>query len=468
MKVIVVLKCVLFIIYISNVQTTTENPNEKDNFYEDDQGFIKANPKFKIDGPLPTGAVKIYKQMLEEQNNPPESTTKAKRRRRNVEAMSQFLSGHDEEEREELIRDMKHSMVTKEELDYYSLDVKLEPPNDFITRVPLKYNEINGQFQGKISIGTPPQIFDMIFDTGSSDLWVRSDKCIFENSNVGNPDSANSFKSSLSSTYERLNKTIDNQYASGRIKGLTALEVVRLGNLTIHNQMIIEATLLQDLPYTYFDGIFGLSPKDDRHYLMCPLHNMIMQDLLPAPMFSLYFSDSKNELILGGVDPNYQKGDFIFVETLSKEAKHWRFFLKGIYIGDEEVSNRGCMGIVDSGSDFLMGSADLIKSIVKAVDPEGVTNKVHDAYTLMCSDTEKLKDIVFKTMDNQLLSLTAKDYVKKAVINKSEFCYTPFVVLEGLETPSSTPVLCFGTVFMRKYYTQFDVKNSRIGFALAQ
>lgn len=75
-------------------------------------------------------------------------------------------------------------------------------------------NYMDAQYYGTIEIGTPPQEFTVIFDTGSSNTWVPSKKCHSLACYLHNR-----YDSSDSETYEKDSREFAIRYGSGAVEG---------------------------------------------------------------------------------------------------------------------------------------------------------------------------------------------------------------------------------------------------------
>jgi len=75
-------------------------------------------------------------------------------------------------------------------------------------------NYMDAQYYGTIEIGTPPQEFTVIFDTGSSNTWVPSKKCHSLACYLHNR-----YDSSESETHESDTRDFAIRYGSGAVEG---------------------------------------------------------------------------------------------------------------------------------------------------------------------------------------------------------------------------------------------------------
>ncbi|KAH8823624.1 aspartic peptidase domain-containing protein [Flagelloscypha sp. PMI_526] len=116
----------------------------------------------------------------------------------------------------------------------------------------INYNADTAYF-GAIAVGTPPQSFNVLLDTGSSDLWIASSQCSICSFTT------NTFTSASSSTYkEGSTKPVTIQYGSGSAIGFVAQETVAWGGFTVQNQTFVEVAET-DILIGSMSGILGLA-----------------------------------------------------------------------------------------------------------------------------------------------------------------------------------------------------------------
>ncbi|XP_052183993.1 aspartic proteinase-like isoform X2 [Diospyros lotus] len=244
--------------------------------------------------------------------------------------------------------------------------------------VALK-NYMDAQYFGEIGIGTPPQIFTVIFDTGSSNLWVPSSKCYFSVPCFFHAK----YKSSQSSTYRENGKSAEIQYGSGAISGFFSEDNVKVGDLIVKNQEFIEATKEPSISFLVakFDGILGLGFREISVENAVPVwYNMVKQGVVKNPVFSFWLNrnaeeDEGGEIVFGGFDPNHYKGKHTYVPVTQKG--YWEFNMGDVLIGGEPTGycSAGCSAIADSGTSLIAGPTPLITMINHAIGASGVVSQ---------------------------------------------------------------------------------------------
>lgn len=325
--------------------------------------------------------------------------------------------------------------------------------------VPVS-NFLNAQYFSEISIGTPPQAFKVILDTGSSNLWVPSKDC-----NSIACYLHTKYDSSASSTYKQNGSNFEIRYGSGSLSGFISQDTMNIGDLKIKHQDFAEATSEPGLAFAFgrFDGILGLGYDTiSVNKIVPPFYNMLDQGLLDEPLFAFYLGNTANgeedesEATFGGVNKDHYTGKLTKI-PLRRKA-YWEVNLDAINFGDEsaELDNTGV--ILDTGTSLIALPSTLAELLNKEI---GAKKSFNGQYTVECEKRDSLPDMSF-TLSGYNFSITPYDYI----LEIQGSCISSFM---GMDFPEPTgPLAILGDAFLRKWYSVYDLGSNSVGLAKAK
>ncbi|KAI4873256.1 hypothetical protein NFI96_024890, partial [Prochilodus magdalenae] len=151
-------------------------------------------------------------------------------------------------------------------------------------------NFMDAQYFGVISIGTPPQEFTVLFDTGSSNLWVPSIHCSFFDLACWFHHRYNSKKSS---TYVQNGTAFSIRYGRGSLSGFISQDTVNLAGLDVTGQQFAEAVKQPGIVFAVarFDGVLGMAyPAISVDGVKPVFDSAMAAKLLPRNIFSFYIN----------------------------------------------------------------------------------------------------------------------------------------------------------------------------------
>uniref|UniRef100_A0A8C9EPU6 renin n=1 Tax=Pavo cristatus TaxID=9049 RepID=A0A8C9EPU6_PAVCR len=328
-------------------------------------------------------------------------------------------------------------------------------------------NYLDTQYYGEISIGTPPQTFKVVFDTGSANLWVPSCKCSPLYSAC---ISHSRYDSSKSRTYIANGTGFAIRYGTGNVKGFLSQDVHdHLPKNIPIIQVFAEATVLPAFPFIFarFDGVLGMGYPSQAIDGITPVFDRILsQQILKEDVFSVYYSRNAplkpgGEIILGGTDPAYYTGDFHYL-SISRSG-YWQISMKGVSVGAEILfCKEGCSVAIDTGASYITGPAGPVSVLMKAI---GARCLLLLQYVVDCEKVPQLPNISFH-LGGKAYTLGGSAYVLRVSCYGEDICV---VALSGLDVPPPAgPLWILGASFIGHYYTKFDRRNNRIGFATAR
>lgn len=305
---------------------------------------------------------------------------------------------------------------------------------------PVK-DYMNTQYFIDITIGTPPQTFLVVPDTGSSNLWVYSSHC----RSVPCLTHA-TYNHDASSTYVADGQPFVIEYGSGGVNGSVSDDIAGFAN-TYATMGFGEVKTVSGATFyvSQLDGILGLAYSS---ISVDGLPTWLESTTLTDKSFGFYLHNNPEQSYM--TIPGFDTTGYTLKGTHNViEQTYWNLNIVSITGPNGVIDTTGYKAAIDSGTSLIIGGNEIILPLIEGI----VVDET-------CAGIEQLPDITLK-IDNIDYVLTYNDYV----LQITEFGVTSCLLgIMAYDIPPGFNYIIVGDVFMRPYATHFDLNNNQVSF----
>ncbi|KZT72029.1 acid protease [Daedalea quercina L-15889] len=325
---------------------------------------------------------------------------------------------------------------------------------------------------GSVAIGTPPVSFNVILDTGSSDLWVASSAGGLI-SLSSTPSGIATFNASSSSTFISLNGSFSITYGSGSATGSLAQDTVQMAGFAITSQTFaVVDEITQGVLTSPISGLFGLAWQQLAASGATPFWEALTQsnDTLTDKVFGIQLarygndSDAQSQepggtFTLGAVNTSLFTGEIDYQDV--PEVGYWLQEISGLTVQGTSISiesGSSSYAAIDTGTTLVAGPPDVIEEIYAAIPGSATDSSGY--YTFPCS-TEVSVKLRFGN-SSRTWAISPSDFAYSTTDSTGKTCIGAFV--ENTSGGTAPPWI-LGDTFLKNVYAVFRHDPPSVGFA---
>ncbi|KAG1728181.1 aspartic peptidase domain-containing protein [Suillus paluster] len=319
-------------------------------------------------------------------------------------------------------------------------------------------------YYGSLAIGTPAVSFDVLLDTGSSDLWLAGSSCgtLCGSSATYNPSS--------SSTFQNLSTAFEIQYGAGNAGGYVAQDTVQMAGFSVSSQgFAVVDVVSQDFLTSPVSGLFGLAWNTIAASGQMPFWQTLASSnawdsALFAVQLTRYSNDtSAQELEPGGVinigyvNSSLYTGSIDYID-IPGTPSYWYLPLDSLTVQGNSISiSSGTTAAIDTGTTNIAGPTSAIQAIYAQIpNSQPATGDWVGYYSFPCSTTVNVE----LSFGGSTWSISPADFTV-AQTTSSE-CIGAFF---EADISGGSPTWIIGDTFLKNVYSVFRYNPPSIGFA---